>query len=77
MEVESLDRVCNCGARSTLTTGWTDENPGRRFWGCGNYGKGLKTCRFFVWYDPPVQNRSRSVIVGLLRKVSAMEREKK
>ncbi|KAK8491072.1 hypothetical protein V6N11_047116 [Hibiscus sabdariffa] len=35
-----MNRVCYCGASSTLKTGWTDENPGRRFWGCGNYGKG-------------------------------------
>ncbi|KAL4355332.1 hypothetical protein GQ457_06G016900 [Hibiscus cannabinus] len=77
MEAKCLELVCNCGARSTLTTGRTDENPGRRFWGCENYEKSLRACKIFVWYDPPVQNQSRSVIVGLLRKVSAMERAKK
>ncbi|KAK8589218.1 hypothetical protein V6N12_023621 [Hibiscus sabdariffa] len=74
MEGENLDRVCLCGARSTLTTGWKSNNPGRRFWGCGNYGKKVNICNYFVWHDPPVHNQSRVVIVGLLKKISTMER---
>ncbi|AES74207.1 hypothetical protein MTR_3g117010 [Medicago truncatula] len=27
--------VCYCGVDSPLVTSWTDENPGRRFHGCG------------------------------------------
>ncbi|KAK9032423.1 hypothetical protein V6N11_056688 [Hibiscus sabdariffa] len=77
MEGENLDRECFCGARSSLTIGWKTSNPGRRFWGCGNYGKSTQTCNLFVWYDPPVYKQSRVVIVGLLRKIATMERERR
>ncbi|KAL4383074.1 hypothetical protein GQ457_15G009240 [Hibiscus cannabinus] len=72
-----MDRVYYCGASSTLKTCWTDENPGKRFWGCGNYGKEIRGCKFFCWYDPPVNARSKVVIVGLRRRVAAMEKERK
>ncbi|KAL4353713.1 hypothetical protein GQ457_06G000700 [Hibiscus cannabinus] len=72
-----MDCVCYCGASSTLKTGWTDENLGRRFWGCGNYGKWIRGCKFFCWYDPPVNARSKVVIVGLHRRVASMEKERK
>ena len=32
------------------------------------------SCDFFQWYDDPMPNRARAVIVGLLRKI---DREKK
>ena len=34
---DSVRRVCYCGTVSPLRTSWTAENPGRRFYGCGNY----------------------------------------
>ncbi|KAK8715298.1 hypothetical protein V6N13_042635 [Hibiscus sabdariffa] len=77
MEGENLDRECFCGARSSLTVGWKTSNPGRRFWGCGNYGKSTQTCNFFAWYDPLVYNQLRIVIVGLQRKIAIMERERR
>ena len=33
-------------------------------------------CNFFQWVDPPVHARSRIVIVGLLRKIDRLEKEK-
>ena len=31
-------------------------------------------CQFFQWVDPPVLERSRQAIVGLLRKIDRMEK---
>lgn len=28
---------CHCGVDAPLVTSWTDENPGRRFYGCGRF----------------------------------------
>ncbi|KAL4379843.1 hypothetical protein GQ457_02G027580 [Hibiscus cannabinus] len=72
-----MNRVCCCGVRSKLTTSWTHENPGRRFWGCENYQNGVRGCNFFFWYNPAVTERSKGVIVGLLKKIVAMEQERK
>ena len=36
----------------------------------GNLG-----CNFFGWYDPPICNRARQVIPGLLRKVDLLEKK--
>ncbi|KAG8379805.1 hypothetical protein BUALT_Bualt07G0127500 [Buddleja alternifolia] len=32
-------------------------------------------CGFFKWFDPPMYNRSRNVIPGLLRNVDRLETE--
>lgn len=33
---------------------WSEENPRRRFHGCGNYNLGKHYCNFFfIWHDPP------------------------
>ncbi|KAK8492342.1 hypothetical protein V6N11_066153 [Hibiscus sabdariffa] len=50
--------ICHCGHESKIVTSWTDENPGRRFFGCKNYGRGSH-CRFFAWYDAPLTPRAR------------------
>ncbi|KAL6494493.1 hypothetical protein OROGR_031293 [Orobanche gracilis] len=43
---------CDCGVRSPILTSWTDDNPGRKFFGCGFYEVyGKKCCGFFQWYD--------------------------
>ncbi|KAL4339875.1 hypothetical protein GQ457_08G017930 [Hibiscus cannabinus] len=65
-----MDCLCYCGASSTLKTG-------RIFLGCGNYGKGIRGCKFFCWYDPPMNARSKFVIVGFRRRVVTMEKETK
>ncbi|KAL4376858.1 hypothetical protein GQ457_02G030250 [Hibiscus cannabinus] len=64
-----MNHVCYCGVRSKLTTSWTYENLGRRFWGCGNYRNRVKGCKFFSWYDPTVTEMSKAVIVRLLKKL--------
>ena len=59
--------VCHCGVDSPLVTAWTEENPGRRFHGCGKYFVRRK-CNFFRWFDPEVPERQNKIIRGLLRK---------
>ncbi|KAK8478114.1 hypothetical protein V6N13_032707 [Hibiscus sabdariffa] len=68
--------ICRCGLEAKVVVSWTDDNPGRRFYGYKNYGR-ESHCRFFAWYDAPLTPRARVVIVGLLRKVKKMERAKK
>ena len=35
---EARSRVfCPCNIEAPLVTSWTEENPGRRFYGCGLY----------------------------------------
>ncbi|KAL4297468.1 hypothetical protein GQ457_12G008700 [Hibiscus cannabinus] len=67
--------ICRCGKPVMLKTSWSDENPGRRFFGCNNYGNRLcKSCNFFQWYDPPLDHRAKVLLVGLLRKIRANDR---
>lgn len=63
-------RICNCGITLPLKTSWTDQNPGRRWWGCN-------TCRFFEWFDPEMCPRSTSLIPGILRSKNKVEEENK
>ncbi|AES63399.1 GRF zinc finger protein [Medicago truncatula] len=68
--------VCYCGVESPLVTAWTDENPGRRFHGCGKYFQRRK-CSFFRWFDPEVPERRKKLIRGLLKKNDAMKKKEK
>jgi len=68
--------VCYCGVESPLVTAWTDENPGRRFHGCGKYWQRRK-CSFFHWFDPEVPQRQKKIIRGLLKKNDALENKEK
>ncbi|KAG8370978.1 hypothetical protein BUALT_Bualt13G0039400 [Buddleja alternifolia] len=65
---------CDCRMASKLQCAWTDANPGRRFYGCGQYGQ-VGECRYFAWFDPPMCERSRHVIPGLLRSLRRVETE--
>uniref|UniRef100_A0A5B7ACY3 GRF-type domain-containing protein n=1 Tax=Davidia involucrata TaxID=16924 RepID=A0A5B7ACY3_DAVIN len=67
-------RYCHCGKRAIIRTSWTDLNPGRRFHGCEKSGD-HSGCGFFNWYDPPICNRARQVIPGLLRSMTRLEIE--
>ncbi|XP_024004523.1 uncharacterized protein LOC112081895 [Eutrema salsugineum] len=40
---------CHCGKVSVVRKAWTDDNPGRRFYGCG--AANWKSCNFFRWFD--------------------------
>ncbi|KAF3502526.1 hypothetical protein F2Q69_00042394 [Brassica cretica] len=41
-------RFCICGFPASITQGWTDRNPGRRFYGCPRFPNG---CNYFSWFD--------------------------
>jgi hypothetical protein len=68
--------VCYCGVDSPLVTAWTDENPGRRFYGCGRYFQRRK-CKFFRWFDPEVPDRQKKIIRGLLKKNDALRKKER
>ena len=67
---------CYCENPVNLKISWSNLNPGRRFVGCKSYGSS-STCRFFSWYDPPMNDRARVVLVGLLKKVKVVESQRK
>ena len=48
---------CFCGVPAPLMRSWTDDNPGRRFVGCGNYK--MKPCKFFDWVDEKKSHKDR------------------
>nr|XP_027102658.1 uncharacterized protein LOC113723898 [Coffea arabica] len=73
-EVTTVPVTCHCGKASKLRTSWTDENPGRRFFCCENYGEG-NGCGFFLWYDKPMCEQSKWLIPSLLRRVRMQEAE--
>lgn len=68
--------VCHCGVDSPLVTAWTDENPGRRFHGCGKYFVRRK-CNFFRWYDPEVPDRQKKIIRALMRKNDELKKKER
>ncbi|KAK9290541.1 hypothetical protein L1049_008711 [Liquidambar formosana] len=49
-------------------TSWTENNLGRRFYGCPNY-KANGSCGYFKWLDPPICIRARRIIPGLLKRI--------
>ncbi|TYG93076.1 hypothetical protein ES288_A11G082000v1 [Gossypium darwinii] len=52
--------VCYCVNPAKLNTSWSNDSPGRRFFGCKKFGSGFrKPCRFFSWFDPPLTPRLR------------------
>ncbi|KAK9021277.1 hypothetical protein V6N11_011275 [Hibiscus sabdariffa] len=79
MEEPSAFPVCACGFSPQLRTSWSNDKPGRRFFGCKNYGSLVHHgCRYFSWFDPPMTPRARVVMVGLLKriKVNDIQRRK-
>ncbi|KAL5146978.1 hypothetical protein HKD37_06G016737 [Glycine soja] len=65
---EARSRVfCLCNVEAPLLISWTEENPGRRFNGCGLY----------KWHNPIGNNRQKKIIVALMKEVDElMLREK-
>ncbi|MBA0627031.1 hypothetical protein Godav_004585, partial [Gossypium davidsonii] len=60
--------VCYCGNPANLKTSWSNDNPGRRFFGCKKYASGFQNpFHFFIWFDPPLMSYSRIVLLGLLK----------
>ncbi|XP_060190922.1 uncharacterized protein LOC132620262 [Lycium barbarum] len=73
-----MTRVCRCGFPAVVRISWSDDNPGKRFWGCQNYKvKGRSSCKFFDWYEPPFLEQANGVIWGLLKKKNKYEQELK
>ncbi|KAH7859807.1 hypothetical protein Vadar_005727 [Vaccinium darrowii] len=68
--------LCYCNHLGVLRTSWTDSNPGRRFIGCHKWQE-AHGCGFFVWFDPPMCERSKMVIPRLLRTLRRVEDEAK
>ncbi|KAL0431271.1 UNVERIFIED_CONTAM: hypothetical protein Sradi_0753100 [Sesamum radiatum] len=68
MDDETVIHVCNCGLQVVIRTAWTTANPGKRFCGCP--GTNGSYCRTFAWVDPPMCQRSKEVIPGLLKRLS-------
>ncbi|KAL4311510.1 hypothetical protein GQ457_01G005740 [Hibiscus cannabinus] len=77
MEGTNSSPLCYCGVPAALRTSWTKDNPGRRFFGCPNFQKKIRNCRFFKWFDAEIPDRSKVVIVGLLKSKGAMEKARK
>ncbi|KAG4179177.1 hypothetical protein ERO13_A10G090350v2 [Gossypium hirsutum] len=66
MEMSTVIPVCYCGNLAKLNMSWSNDNPGRRFFGYKKFGSGFrKPCRFFTWFDPPLTPRSQIVLLGL------------
>ncbi|WCJ44253.1 hypothetical protein M5689_024930 [Euphorbia peplus] len=57
--------ICDCGFEAAVRTSWTNENPGRRF----------HNCRYNEWIDDSLDDRSMSIVLGLLRKLDRIEKE--
>ncbi|TYG86907.1 hypothetical protein ES288_A13G170300v1 [Gossypium darwinii] len=69
MDMPEVIPVCFCGDPAKLSMSWSNDNPGRSFFGCNKFGSRFrKPCRFFRWFDPPLTPRSRMVLLGLLKK---------
>ncbi|KAK4264571.1 hypothetical protein QN277_025730 [Acacia crassicarpa] len=60
--------MCECGLFARLYTSWTEQNLGRRFFGCINYKHG-RGYGFFKWHDDEMGARAKDVINELLEHV--------
>ncbi|KAG8479745.1 hypothetical protein CXB51_029634 [Gossypium anomalum] len=78
MDMPKVIPVCYCGNPVKLNTSWSNNNPGRRFFGCKKFDNAFqKPCQFFSWFDPPLTPRLRVVLLGLLKKVKSLEDARK
>lgn len=66
--------ICHCREVCRIATSWTLSNPGRRFHGCINYGS-PKACNYFMWYDPPMPQPTKSMMVKFLKSLRKAEEE--
>ncbi|GKB93893.1 zinc finger, GRF-type containing protein [Tanacetum coccineum] len=62
---------CVCGLEAVIRTSWTNQNPGRRFYGCPTCS--LTCVNILRWYDPPMCQRSIQIIPWLLRSRNELE----
>ncbi|KAI8524512.1 hypothetical protein RHMOL_Rhmol13G0154600 [Rhododendron molle] len=64
--------MCLCGIRAPLRTSSSEDNPGRRFFGCINY-KEYNGCTYFDWFDAPTCARGMDYGRKMVRKNLALE----
>ncbi|KHN31103.1 hypothetical protein glysoja_030754, partial [Glycine soja] len=65
---------CLFNIEAPLVTSWTEENPGRHFYGCGAYkDTGRKGCNFFQWHDPVGNICQKKIIVALMKEVDDLK----
>ncbi|OMP03416.1 Zinc finger, GRF-type [Corchorus olitorius] len=58
--------LCYCKQVSPISTAWTKENAGRRFYGCSRFKEG--GCKFFDWYEEPLPKRVGDMLFALREK---------
>ncbi|KAK5775269.1 hypothetical protein PVK06_043142 [Gossypium arboreum] len=63
MDEAHANSICYCGILAALWTSWSNDNLGRRFFGCQNYGD-RRYFHFFAWFDNLMSPRARIVIIG-------------
>ncbi|XP_050245945.1 uncharacterized protein LOC126693934 [Quercus robur] len=66
--------TCYCNKKLVLVVTWTEDNPGRRFYGCPNYWVGRK-CRFFQWRDDEICERGKVFIPQQRQRIIKLEAE--
>ncbi|KAH1203674.1 hypothetical protein GmHk_17G049850 [Glycine max] len=70
--------LCLCNVEAPLVTLWTEDNPGRRFYGCGLYKvTGRKWYNYFEWHDSVANIRQKKIMVALMKKVDELELREK
>ncbi|XP_042960347.1 uncharacterized protein LOC122295405 [Carya illinoinensis] len=66
--------ICYCGMKACQRTAHTEENDGRRFFGCQNYMFG-KSCGYFCWDDPEIPAYCQKTIKQLQHNVDKLKVE--
>ncbi|KHN20536.1 hypothetical protein glysoja_029549, partial [Glycine soja] len=74
--------VCLCNVEAPLVTSWTEDNPGKHFYGCGLYKVrnnlvGRKGCNYFEWHDPVANICQKKITVTLMKKVDELKLREK
>ncbi|KAL5185247.1 hypothetical protein HKD37_17G048779 [Glycine soja] len=70
--------LCLCNVEAPLVTLWTEDNPGRCFYGCGLYKvTGRKWYNYFEWHDSVANIRQKKIMVALMKKVDELELREK
>ncbi|KHN34001.1 hypothetical protein glysoja_033448, partial [Glycine soja] len=78
---------CLCNVEAPLVTSWTEDNPGRRFYGCGQYKVRninflgvmlwLIWCNYFKWHNLVANIHQKKIIVALMKKVDELKLREK
>ncbi|KAG6502980.1 hypothetical protein ZIOFF_035269 [Zingiber officinale] len=70
--------LCYCGLRANLWTSWKETNPGMRFFSCPKFRVSFlyeRRCDFFLWHDPKLSERTKTIINDLKRDNNKLQRE--